>query len=115
MGKGYPMGYRHIPLFLQCMFGTGAFEDLYFLFIRDPLHTGVSQETRKENTCTGLCMKDLCVILLTVSKFYSDSTTKMSVREQSKCPVGSDRFSFITDRRGQQCLCAHCGQIEDNV
>ena len=63
MGKGYPMGYHHIPFFLQCMFGTGAFEDLFFLFIRDPPHTGVSQETRKENTCTGLCMKDLCIIL----------------------------------------------------
>jgi len=29
MGKGYPIGYRPIPLFLQCMLGTGGFEDLF--------------------------------------------------------------------------------------
>ena len=48
MEKGYPMGYRHIPLFLQCMFGTGAFEDLFCLFIRDPPHTGFLKTHEKK-------------------------------------------------------------------
>ena len=94
-----------------------GFWRLVSLFVRNLPHTGVSQETRKDNTCTGLCMKDLCVILPD-SFIISFRFDNQIVRQGGKANLQLDLidfFFFITDRRRQQRFCAHYGQIEDKV
>ena len=114
MGKGYPMGYRHIPFFLQCMFGTGAFEDLFFfIHTRSTSSRGFSRNTKRKHMYWTLHEGSMCNPSWQFQNFIPIRQPKCL--SGSKTNVQLDLIEFLLLRIEEQCLCVHYGQIEDKV
>ena len=114
--KTIPNGLSPYSIILTMHALYSSFWRLVSLFVRDLLHTGVSQETRKKtHMYWTLHGGSMCNPSWLFHNF-------IPIR-QPKCPSG-DKANFqldliekkdITDQRGQQRFSPHYGQIEDTV